>query len=83
MSIFVKAWFHFVHKVLRCSRLYRRDNNPKNTLFFAQQYVCLYARKVEVLGLSLNKLEEAKKKEHTPMLKISENLFANLKMNIM
>ena len=39
-------------------RLYMRDNDPKNdnsknALFVAQQYVRSYARKVEVLGLSL------------------------------
>ena len=30
------------------------NDNSKNALFVAQQYVRLYARKVDVLGLSLN-----------------------------
>ena len=36
------------------------NNNSKNALLVAQQYVRLYACKVEVLGLSLNECPENK-----------------------
>ena len=58
------------------------NDNSKNALLVAQQYVRSYACKVEVLGLSLNKLEEAKKKKECTLLclahaKIEQKPFCN------
>ena len=50
-----------------------KNDNSKNALFLHNSTFIRTHAKLEVLGLSLNKLEEANKKERTPMLGSFQN----------